>query len=176
MMKKMKNIILVGPLGVGKSTIGRELARQLNREFFDTDREIEARLGVDLARIFDIEGEAAFRKRESQVLHELLQKENIVLSTGGGTVLLEENRKIIKERGFVIYLCTNIKQQLKRTHRNQHNRPLLRVDNLEERLKQLNNERVNFYKEIADIKFSTKNSTSKKTAQLILDFLQEDKK
>jgi shikimate kinase len=174
-MKNFSTIIIIGPLGVGKSTVGRELARQLNCEFYDTDREVESRLGVDLAWIFDVEGEAGFRRRESLVLDELSQKENVVLSTGGGTVLIENNRKIMKERGLVIYLYTDIKEQLKRTGHNKYNRPLLRVDNVEECLEKMNQERESLYQEIADVRFSTKNCPSKKIVELILDFLKKEK-
>ncbi|MEH6455676.1 MAG: shikimate kinase, partial [Cocleimonas sp.] len=100
------NIILVGLMGAGKSTIGRSLAKRLNKEFFDSDRVIEERTGVDIATIFEIEGEAGFRDREVQVIEELCKMENIVLATGGGGILREENRENMKHYGYVVYLCT----------------------------------------------------------------------
>jgi len=102
-----KNIILVGLMGAGKSTIGRNLAKRLNKEFYDSDKVIEERTGVDIARIFEIEGEEGFRDREAQIIEELCQLEDIVLATGGGGVLREQNRTNMKKYGQVIYLCTS---------------------------------------------------------------------
>ena len=101
------NIILVGLMGAGKSTIGRNLAKKLNKVFYDSDRVIEERTGVDIATIFEIEGEQGFRDREAQVIEELCKKNDIVLATGGGSILRDENRENMKKFGHVVYLCTS---------------------------------------------------------------------
>ena len=123
-MTAQRNIILVGPMGSGKSAVGKQLARMLRRPFFDSDAEIERRTGVDIPLIFEKEGEAGFRLRERDVIAELLADDGIVLSTGGGAVLLEENRTLFLERGFVVYLETSVVHQAARVRRSE-NRPLL---------------------------------------------------
>lgn len=172
-MKNPKVIFLVGPFGAGKSTIGRALAKALDLEFYDTDRIIEKRLGVDLSWIFDIEGEAGFRRRETEILDELSQLSNVIISTGGGTILSPENRHLLKDRGLVIYLKTTIKQQLQRTQRNKYNRPTLRVDNIEACLKTFHNERAPLYEEVADVTFSTNRRSYKIVVKEILRYLEE---
>ncbi|MGD9152537.1 MAG: shikimate kinase AroK [Gammaproteobacteria bacterium] len=172
-MKHPRVIFLVGPFGAGKSTIGRALARALDLQFYDTDRIIEKRLGVDLSWIFDIEGEAGFRRRETEILDELSQLSNVIISTGGGTILLPENRRLFKDRGLVIYLKTTIKQQLQRTQRNKYNRPTLRVDNIEDCLKSFHNERAPLYEEVADVVFSTNRRSYKIVVKEILQYLKE---
>ncbi|MBZ9559420.1 MULTISPECIES: shikimate kinase AroK [Modicisalibacter] len=124
-MQGFPNLYLVGPMGAGKSTIGRLLAAELQRDFFDSDHEIQARCGADIPWIFDIEGEAGFREREVQMIDELTGLSEIVLATGGGAVMNETNRRALRERGTVIYLYTTVDQQLKRTAKDR-NRPLLR--------------------------------------------------
>ena len=110
-----RNIILIGPMGSGKSTIGNIIAKRLHREFQDSDHFIEERTGVDIARIFDIEGEQGFRDRESNALAELLSENNRVIATGGGSVLREENQKLLKQKGYIIFLDTSVNQQMQRT-------------------------------------------------------------
>lgn len=171
-MKHPSVIFLVGSFGAGKSTIGRALAKALGLEFYDTDRIIEKRLGVDLSWIFDIEGEAGFRRRETEILDELSQLSNVIISTGGGTILLPENRRLLKDRGLVIYLKTTIKQQLHRTQRNKYNRPTLRVDNIEHCLKAFHNERAPLYEEVADVTFSTNRRSYKVVVKEILQYLE----
>jgi shikimate kinase len=144
-----KNIILVGLMGAGKSTIGRNLAKQLNKDFYDSDRVIEDRTGVDIATIFEIEGEQGFRDREEQVIKELCQSKNIVLATGGGSILREENRKNMKKYGHVVYLCTSAELLYSRI-RYDKSRPLMQNKNPLETLKKLLREREPFYKEVAD--------------------------
>ncbi|WP_299877646.1 shikimate kinase AroK [uncultured Cocleimonas sp.] len=144
-----KNIILVGLMGAGKSTIGRYLAKQLNKEFLDTDRVIEERTGVDIATIFEIEGEQGFRDREEQIIKELCQLENIVLATGGGSILREENRKNMKEHGHVVYLCTTAELLYSRI-RFDKSRPLMQTKSPLTTLRNLLNGREPFYKEVAD--------------------------
>ena len=126
-MAEKRNIFLVGPMGAGKSTIGRQLAQQLNMEFFDSDQEIERRTGADVGWVFDVEGEEGFRDREEKVINELTEKQGIVLATGGGSVKSRETRNRLSARGVVVYLETTIEKQLARTQRDKK-RPLLQVD------------------------------------------------
>lgn len=148
MSDTQRNLILVGLMGAGKTTIGRLLAKHFERSFVDSDHEIEARTGVRIPVIFELEGEAGFRARESQVLAELVQRENIVLATGGGAVLAPENREVLRENGLVIYLRA---QPTDLWHRTQHdrNRPLLRTEDPEQRLKDLFTVRDPLYQEAA---------------------------
>ena len=124
MQKPLNNIYLIGPMGAGKTTIGRLLAEELNKQFLDSDLVIEERAGADISWIFDVEGEAGFRVREKNVIKELTTLDNIVLATGGGAILAEENRKHLRRGGTVIYLMATITQQVERTRRDQK-RPLL---------------------------------------------------
>lgn len=149
-----KNIILVGLMGAGKSTIGRNLAKQLNKEFYDSDRVIEERTGVDIATIFEIEGEQGFRDREEQVIDELCLMGNIVLATGGGSILREANRKNMKKYGHVIYLCTTAELLYSRI-RFDKSRPLMQTDRPLDTLTQLLKVREPYYKEVADSVIST---------------------
>ncbi|MEE3214397.1 MAG: shikimate kinase, partial [Pseudomonadota bacterium] len=112
-MQDVPNLILIGPMGAGKSTIGRLLAAELSRPFYDSDHEIQARCGADIPWIFDVEGESGFRDRESSMISELVDYDQVVIATGGGAVLREENRQCIREGGTVIYLYTTVEQQLK---------------------------------------------------------------
>ena len=129
-------IFLVGPMGAGKSAVGRQLARLLHLEFIDSDEEIESRTGVDIPFIFEKEGEEGFRKREVKVIDELSQKESIVLATGGGAIADADSRSRLGARGYVIYLYTSVKQQLERTQRGR-NRPMLENGNPEKVLEEL---------------------------------------
>lgn len=149
-MSKQNNLFLVGPMGAGKSTIGRFLADNLNLEFIDLDTEIEARCGANIPWIFDVEGEAGFRKRESRLLEEITTRSGILLATGGGAVLDESNREILKQRGYVAYLSASVEQLLERTA-NDRNRPLLQVDNPREVIETLIAERDPLYREVADL-------------------------
>jgi len=153
-MKHSGNVFLVGPMGVGKTTIGRVLAEQLHREFFDSDREIEASTGADIPWIFDVEGESGFRLREQRMISQLTLKENIILATGGGAVLAAENRQNLKDRGVVVYLRASIKQQIERTSRDK-NRPLLQTPNPELKIRELMKIRDPLYCDVADIIIDT---------------------
>lgn len=150
----MTSIFLVGPMGSGKSTVGRALARKIGYRFIDSDREIEARCGVDIPTIFDYEGEAGFRDRESRVIDELTRLPGLVLATGGGSVLREENRSHLMTRGHVVLLQVDIKEQLRRVG-SDSNRPLLQSDDPRARLKALMEEREPIYKSVADVGIST---------------------
>jgi len=150
MSEQQRNIILVGLMGAGKTTIGRLLARHFERAFVDSDHEIEARTGVRIPVIFELEGEAGFRVRESQVLGEIARRENIVLATGGGAVLSADNRALLRSCGLVIYLRA---QPGDLWHRTQYdrNRPLLRTEDPEQRLKDLYAVRDPLYQEAAHL-------------------------
>ncbi len=148
-MKMSGSLFLVGPMGAGKSTIGRQLAKSLSCTFIDSDKEVEERTGVDIPLIFELEGEAGFRARERAMIDELTQLPDIVLATGGGAVLDPENRRYLAERGQVIYLQTSVAQQLDRTARDR-NRPLLQTENPRGRLEELMRIREPLYREVAD--------------------------
>lgn len=149
-MTVASNLILVGPMGAGKTTIGRLLAAELSRDFFDTDHEIQKRCGADIPWIFDVEGEEGFRQRETQMIRELSARHGAVIATGGGAVLREENRQLLREAGTVIYLCITVEQQLKRTARDR-NRPLLQRVDREQVLREMYRQRDPLYRATADI-------------------------
>ena len=146
---RMQNLILIGPMGSGKTTVGKQLAKRMRMDFVDSDHMIEERCGVSISTIFDIEGEDGFRKRETKMLAELCERSGIVLATGGGAVISEENR-ILLRKGYVIYLKTSIETQLARTQKNQ-NRPLLENVDAETKLEELMEERGRLYEQEADL-------------------------
>jgi len=166
-MPHTQNIILVGPMGSGKTTIGRQLAKQLNLEFFDCDHEIEIKTGANIPLIFELEGEQGFRKREAAMLDELSKKKSIVLATGGGAILALENRKMLRQRGIVIYLSATAEQLWERT-RLDKNRPLLQTENPREKIKSLLEQRGPLYKEIADVVIDTGNGNIRSTIKQII--------
>jgi shikimate kinase len=153
-MRGKGNIFLIGPMGSGKTAVGRHLARMLRFNFHDSDADIEARTGVDIAFIFEKEGEAGFRLREKESIERLTRLESIVLATGGGAVIEEDNRRVLAERGVVVYLATSIDQQLERTRHARH-RPLLNDTDPEQKLEELMQRRANLYAEISDLTVST---------------------
>lgn len=153
-MNARRNVFLIGPMGAGKSTIGRHLASLLKKEFVDSDTEIEARTGVRIPVIFEIEGEDGFRRREVQVVDELSQRDNLVLATGGGVVLNAANRAALSERGTVVYLRTQIDVLWERTRRDR-NRPLLQTANPRATLAELMENRAPLYESIADLIIDT---------------------
>jgi shikimate kinase len=153
-MLDKRSVFLIGPMGSGKSAVGRQLARVLHLPFHDSDSEIERRTGVDIPFIFEKEGEAGFRQREREALEALTALEGIVLATGGGAVLLAENRRLLSERGCVVYLQTSVAQQAERV-RHGRNRPLLAEGDPATRLGQLMDIRAPLYTEVADIVVST---------------------
>ena len=144
------NFFLVGLMGAGKTTVGRALAREAGKTFYDTDQEIEARTGVRVTTIFDIEGELRFRDRETCVIADLVKLRDIVLATGGGAVLREENRRMLRDHGTVIYLRATIDDLLARTQHDR-NRPLLQTADPRAKLASLYEERDPLYREIADL-------------------------
>ncbi|HAC29454.1 MULTISPECIES: shikimate kinase AroK [Marinobacter] len=149
-MSLPKRVVLVGPMGAGKSTIGRMLAKELGYRFLDSDRIIEERCGANIPWIFDVEGEDGFRQRETAMLDELSNEMGTVLATGGGAVMRAENRGLLKKNSVVIYLKTSIDQQVERT-RKDRNRPLLQNDDPEGVLRRLFAIRDPLYTELADI-------------------------
>ncbi|PXZ38871.1 shikimate kinase I [Avibacterium paragallinarum] len=171
-MAEKRNIFLVGPMGAGKSTIGRQLAQLLGMDFIDTDAEIEQRAGADISWIFDVEGEEGFRKREERIINELTQKQGIVLSTGGGAVMSKENRNHLSARGIVIYLETTVDKQFERTQRDKK-RPLLQdVEDPRQVLEELSKIRNPLYQEVADITLPTDDQSAKVMANQIVDLIE----
>ncbi|OUR80606.1 shikimate kinase I [Colwellia psychrerythraea] len=170
-MAEKRNIFLIGPMGAGKSTIGREIADRLHLEFFDSDQEIERRTGADIAWVFDLEGEEGFRKREETVIEDLSEKHGIVLATGGGSVISTSVRNHLSARGIVVYLETTIDKQVARTQRDRR-RPLLQTSE-EPRtvLENLAVERNPLYEDIADIIVQTDDQSAKVVAHKIIERL-----
>lgn len=167
------NVFLVGPMGSGKTTVGRHLAKALKLEFIDSDHAIEQRTGADIPWIFDIEGEEGFRRRERAVIDELTRQRGIVLATGGGAVIDPLNRADLAQRGVVVFLRASVDKILSRTAKSQ-NRPLLRTGDPRARVEQLLAARDALYHEIADIIVDTDKRGVKSTVNLILDRLRRD--
>ena len=153
-MKMPGSLFLTGPMGAGKSTIGRQLSKQLKMAFHDSDHEIELRTGVDIPLIFELEGETGFRKRETAIIDELTRLQNIILATGGGAILDPRNRQYLSSRGRVIYLHASVDQQLRRTGKDR-NRPLLQTADPRATLEALMAVRDPLYREIADLVIDT---------------------
>jgi len=170
-MNKRRNIVLVGPMGAGKSSVGKRLAQVLGLPFVDSDHEIEVRLKVSISTIFDVEGEEGFRQRESAVIADLVEHgQRKVLATGGGAVIREENRVALKAYGTVIYLSSPVKQLVERT-RHDTARPLLQNVDTEAVLTRLMKERETFYKQAADIVLHTDRKSISRVVQEILNAL-----
>jgi len=170
-MQDLPNLILIGPMGAGKSTIGRLLAAELSRDFHDSDHEIQARCGADIPWIFDVEGEAGFRLREEQVIDDLTVLAGVVIATGGGAVLREDNRRRLRERGTVIYLFTTVEQQLKRVAKDR-NRPLLQRPDREQVLRDMFELRDPLYRATADIVVRTDRRSPRAVVNEILRQVQ----
>lgn len=165
-MSKHNNLYLIGLMGAGKTTVGRVLARHYACDFHDSDHVIEARTGVKIPVIFEIEGEAGFRKREEAAIAELVNLEGVVLATGGGAILSPANRAMLRDHGLVIYLRGSPEHLYERT-RHDRNRPLLQTDNPLEKLRELYRVRDPLYREIADIVIDTgRQSVSSMTRML----------
>ena len=172
MINQKGNTILIGPMGSGKTSTGRILAKEMSYAFADTDEEVTKRTGVSIAYIFDVEGEEGFRKRECLALKECLNDNNTILSTGGGIVLSKENRDLLQDRGTVVYLQTSIRSQVKRTA-STNNRPLLQNKNPEETLEKLMLTRAPLYEEIADITIMTDNKSLQEMSKEIQRAINE---
>ena len=168
-MIQKRNIFLIGPMGSGKTAVGRQLARLFRLTFYDSDADIETKTGVDIAFIFEKEGEHGFRVRERESIDRLTQMDAIVLATGGGAVIEAENRRVLRERGVVVYLQTSVDQQLERTRHARH-RPLLNDTDPEQTLAALMERRAQLYAEIADITVSTDG----RRVQLVAEEIQDE--
>jgi shikimate kinase len=168
-MLSKRNIFLIGPMGSGKTAVGRHLARLLQYTFHDSDADIEAKTGVDIPFIFEKEGEAGFRIRERESIDRLTRLESIVLATGGGAVIDPANRAALAERGVVVYLATSVNQQIERTRHARH-RPLLYDADPEQRLKELMGRRAVLYAEIADLTIKTDG----RRVQLVAEEIQQE--
>ena len=169
-MKKPQNVFLIGPMGAGKSAVGRQLARLLHLNFMDSDDEIEARTGVDIPFIFEKEGEEGFRNREAKVIDDLSKIDGLVLATGGGAVVSAQNRSNLGARGFVVYLHTTVEQQLARTQKGRQ-RPLLESGDRRQILDELMEQRDAMYREVADLIVETDGRKVKAVANEILERL-----
>lgn len=175
-MSRADNIFLIGPMGAGKSTIGRHLAELLNKEYQDSDHEIEKRTGASIPLIFEIEGETGFRSRESSVIDDLTCKSNLVLATGGGVILSADNRRALHSRGVVVYLHAPLDTLLQRTRRDRH-RPLLQTTDRRGTLEEIVKAREPIYRQIADIVVETAHRSPVTVAREIarkLEALQTD--
>ena len=165
------NIFIVGPMGSGKSTVGKIISDELFLNFFDSDDEIESRTGASIDWIFDLEGEEGFRKRESSILEEMVKQNSIVLSTGGGIILSDSNREMLSSRGTVFYLSTPISVQIERTSKDK-DRPLLKNGDPEEILTRLQKERKDLYESVSDHVIETENKSSQEVASEIINLVK----
>lgn len=171
-MKAAGNIFLVGLMGAGKTTVGKLLAKRLNKLFYDCDHEIQKRTGVNIPVIFEIESEAGFRQRESAMLKELVRFDNVVLATGGGAVLSKDNRDLLSRNGTVVYLRATVNDLWQRTHHDK-NRPLLQTDDPLAKLHELYAQRDPLYEEVADIVIETSRQSVHALVQQLEQRLQE---
>ncbi len=172
MKSKRDNIYLIGPMGAGKTTIGKKLAKKLGKRFFDSDREIEKTTGATINLIFDVEGEAGFREWESKTLEILIAEDNVVLATGGGAVLSEANRELLKKNGIVIYLEVAPELIVKRTEYD-NNRPLLATKNKLKTITELLNVREPIYDKTADYKINVDKKSTSRIINEISELLEE---
>ncbi len=171
-MKHTENIYLIGLMGAGKTTIGRQLAKALQLPFYDSDKAIEEQTGVDIPTIFEYEGEDGFRDREQNMILELTRLQGIVLATGGGAILRDANRNALQNNGFVVYLQCSVDKIIQRTKRD-NQRPLLFTDDPKKRIETLFAEREGFYIDCADFQVETSTMQSKAVVQNILNAYSE---
>lgn len=171
----VQNVFLIGPMGSGKTSLGRRVGPKLGLEFIDLDEELERRCGVEVAVIFDIEGESGFRQRESALLAEIAAGRGQLIATGGGSVLDEENRRVIRASGGVIWLKTSVSQQIRRLERDKR-RPLLAAPDRRRRLTEMAKQRNPIYRDLADIVFESRNlslprmaASLERTIRVLLD-------
>lgn len=173
-MSQFENIYLIGLMGAGKTTVGRQLAKALKQPFYDSDKAIEDSTGVDISTIFEFEGEQGFRLREQKMLQRLTELQGIVLATGGGAILAEENRSCLKQTGFVVYLRCSVDKILQRTRKDTQ-RPLLQTENRKQKIEQLFQERNPYYLECADFTIDTGRLPNKIVIKNILNAYQPNK-
>ena len=166
------NVFLIGPMGAGKTTVGSLLAKAMGREFFDSDAVLQERTGVTVSEIFEREGEQGFRRREREVIAELVQRKNIVLATGGGAVLDADNRRLLASRGTVIHLHASVEAQLCYL-RADRSRPLLQRGDPQEILKRLSREREPLYRELRDYQVNMDGLTVRTACENIVDWLDQ---
>lgn len=172
MSKPGRNIVLIGPMGSGKTTIGKQLARMFNLDFYDCDHELERLTGASVSLIFDLEGESGFRLREHQLLQKLTKKTGVLIATGGGIVCSKENRRLLSSNGLVVYLKTSIDNQLKRLEKDK-SRPLLQAEDRMQRLLELAKVRNPLYEDTADLVFTTQNTSVYATARALYSDIQQ---
>lgn len=175
MNKSSGNVYLVGPMGSGKTSIGRRLAAGLNLEFLDCDHELEAATGASVNLIFDVEGEQGFRERETRMLSDLTGRQGVLVATGGGAVTRRVNREMLSGTGLVIYLQTSVSQQLNRLKRDR-SRPLLQTEDRKEKLTCLAEERNPLYEAVADIVFPAHNRSLDRAARELIKVVREHRK
>tara|TARA_Y200000002_G_scaffold158181_1_gene130784 strand:+ start:1747 stop:2274 length:528 start_codon:yes stop_codon:yes gene_type:complete len=167
-LSKLKNnIILIGPMGSGKTSIGKKLSKMMKFSFIDTDHIIEEKTGVDIPTIFEHEGESGFREREKNILKEISNIENTVVGTGGGIIISPENREIIKNLGFVVYLTADIRELVYRTAQDK-SRPLIKNNNTEKVMVDIIKKREKYYENTSNIKISTDNYDTVKISKIII--------
>ncbi len=171
-MSSEKNVVLIGMMGVGKSTVGKNLALSLQKEFFDSDREIERNCGASISWIFDVEGESGFRKRESEAIANICSGENIVLATGGGAVVSEGNRRVLSSFGYVVFLSGSADLILSRTEHDK-SRPLLQGADRAVTISRLLSERNPYYSGLADLTVDVADLGIEKTVNTIIDFIEQ---
>ncbi len=171
MARAVNNVYLIGPMGSGKTTIGQRVARRLGLEFFDCDQELEAQTGASVSLIFDVEGEEGFRDRETRMLEQLSQREGVLVATGGGAVLRERNRKLLRANGLVVYMRTSVDQQLRRLNRDR-TRPLLQTGDRRGKLERLAARRDPLYEELADIVYVSQGRGLDATARALSELIR----
>ena len=175
-MSKLKNnIILIGPMGSGKSSIGKKLSKMMKFDFVDTDNLIEENTGVDIPTIFEHEGETGFRERESKILQEISDYQQTVVGTGGGIIISKKNRGIIKKMGFAVYLTASIKELVYRTEHDK-NRPLINSDDAENKIRNIINDRKEYYENTSNMTISTDNYDTVKISKIIIKNYEKYKK
>ena len=168
MLENNRNIFLIGPMGSGKTTVGKIIAKDLAKEFHDTDHKIEASTGVDISYVFDVEGEAGFREREEKMVAIITQKKNIVLATGGGAIESENNRRFLANNGYVVYLKTSLDDQVLRAKPSSR-RPLLQNVEPKKKLQELMQKRKSLYESIADTIVNTEGHNSHSLAKQVIE-------
>jgi shikimate kinase len=166
------NVYLIGPMGSGKTTIGQRVASRLGLEFFDCDQELEQQTGASVSLIFDVEGEAGFRERETRMLEQLTRRHGVLVATGGGVVLKRRNRELLRRSGLVVYISTSVAQQLRRLNRDR-TRPLLQSGDRKAKLARLAAQRNPLYEELADIEFPSQNRGLDATADALADLIRK---